>query len=204
MVVMLYCPAHVCEKEVKQVLNVTNIQPTNERKLSQAPWNAILELRKRRRKRDVFDEVSRQISNIKIKYIFWVNGSSRTQIFWREVISEEWEEGGISFRAKRATPKVVYHSGSTRKCPDFFWVVNSIHFHSIKFSIETCSLSFSCNTKVGWSFSVVNSNYFPPIKFHVVGIFNLRTLVASSNPLSLCHPRLVFCVQICFHFSSKS
>ena len=58
-------------------------------------------------------------ANIKLQCIFWVNESSRTQIFWREVLSEEWEEGGISFRAKRATPKVVYHSVSTQKCPDF-------------------------------------------------------------------------------------
>ena len=106
------------------------------------------------------------------------------------------------FQGKAGNSKGSLSFSFNTKVSWFFWVVNSIHFHLIKFSIsiETCSLSFSCNTKVGWSFSVVNSNYFPPIKFRVVGIFNLRTLVASSNPLSLCHPRLVFCVQICFLF----
>ena len=48
-----------------------------------APWNVILELRKRRRKRDVFGKG-----------------------FLGDEISQDWEEGGSSQGTKRATQKV--------------------------------------------------------------------------------------------------
>ena len=56
-----------------------------------APWNVILELRKRRRKRDVFGK-----------------GFSIG-----DEISQDWEEGGSSHRTKRATQKVGILCGGT-------------------------------------------------------------------------------------------
>ena len=56
-----------------------------------APWNVILELRKRRRKRDVFGK----------------------GFFIGDEISQDWEEGGSSHRTKRATPKVGILCGGT-------------------------------------------------------------------------------------------
>ena len=114
---MLYCSSHV-GRERSQASFKCNKYSTNKRK---KVFKGAMERNpgveeKEKKARCLWWSIQ---VNITIPCIFWVNGSLWTQIFWREVISEEWEEGGISFRAKRATPKVVYHSVSTRKCPDF-------------------------------------------------------------------------------------
>ena len=73
--------------------------------MKKAPWNAILELRKRRRRRkrdEGFSGWKNQIAHLCQNPN---QHESQTTII-REVISEEWEEGGSSFRGKRATPKV--------------------------------------------------------------------------------------------------
>ena len=117
---MLYCSAHVCEKEVKQVLNVTNIRPNKRKKVFKGAMERNPGVEEKEKKaRCLWWSIQANIKYQNTMYFLSERIIKNTKIFWREVISEEWEEGGISFRAKRATPKVVYHSVSTRKCPDF-------------------------------------------------------------------------------------
>ena len=136
---MLYCSAHVCEKEVKQVLNVTNIRNKRKKVFKGAMERNPGVEEKEKKARCLWWSIQANIKYQNTMYFLSERVIKNTNILKGSDIRRMGGRRDL-FQGKASNSKGSLSFSFNTKVSWFFWVVNSIHFHSINFSIFNWNL----------------------------------------------------------------
>ena len=129
---MLYCSAHVCEKEVKQVLNVTNTQPNKWKKVFKGAMERNPGVEEKEKKaRCLWWSIQVNIKYQNTMYFLSERVIKNTNILKGSDIGR-MGGGWDLFQGKAGNSKGSLSFSFNTKVSWFFRVVNSIHFYSIK------------------------------------------------------------------------